>query len=180
MFFASILKKPSLLLFYTILFLLINLSLCMADVFMAPKDASPERCDNGPGTRFSWRDYASSKGVRLAPIRDQGHCGSCWAFAPINAMEDILALNNINIDLSREVLVGDCGCDGSCNGGYTEPALEFLEVNGTFDAQDDSSALFYDDHGCYLLFIKLYLCNCRKLFQKLQIFVFVFIHISKL
>jgi predicted secreted protein len=49
------------------------------------------------------------------PIKDQGACGSCWAFATVGAFENrILQIDNVTRDLSEQYLVS-CGF-GSCAG----------------------------------------------------------------
>lgn len=55
----------------------------------------------------------------VTPIRDQGQCGSCWAFAGVAAFESaIYKKDGIAVDLSEQYLVS-CNDDGwSCNGGW--------------------------------------------------------------
>ncbi len=49
------------------------------------------------------------------PIKDQGACGSCWAFATVGAFENrLLQMDNVTRDLSEQYLVS-CGF-GSCSG----------------------------------------------------------------
>ncbi|MEM2030134.1 MAG: CARDB domain-containing protein [Archaeoglobaceae archaeon] len=74
---------------------------------------------------FDWRDY-----YRLPPVRDQGGCGSCWAFATIGAMEiKYLIQNKISVDLSEQYLVSDCGFSGNCSGSHPYYALDFIKNN---------------------------------------------------
>ena len=63
---------------------------------------------------FDWRD----SGI-LTPVRDQGNCGSCWAFGTIGPLEANLKWkSNLTTDLSEEFLLS-CNTDGySCNGGW--------------------------------------------------------------
>jgi len=64
--------------------------------------------------RFDWRDS-----IALPPIKDQGHCGSCWAFATVGALEcNIKIRDGFDVDLSEQYLVS-CNSDGwSCSGGF--------------------------------------------------------------
>jgi len=64
----------------------------------------------------SW-DWRAHNGV--TPIKDQGGCGSCWAFGCIGAMESWLAIkSNTFVDLAEQHLVS-CNNQGyGCNGGW--------------------------------------------------------------
>jgi len=61
--------------------------------------------------------YTAYTGYYTA-IKNQGSCGSCWAFGTIAAFEANLKKNGINTDLSEQWLVS-CNTDGwGCNGGF--------------------------------------------------------------
>jgi C1A family cysteine protease len=66
-------------------------------------------------------------------IRDQGGCGSCWAFAATAALESSVLIASqtpwIDLNLSEQVLVS-CGNSGSCQGGYKDQAANFIRNNG--------------------------------------------------
>lgn len=50
-------------------------------------------------------------------VKDQGNCGSCWAFSTAGMFESILLKQGINADLSEQWLVS-CNTNGwGCNGG---------------------------------------------------------------
>jgi predicted secreted protein len=63
---------------------------------------------------FDWRD----SGI-LTSVRDQGNCGSCWAFGTVGPFEsNLIWKSNLTTDLSEEFLLS-CNTDGySCNGGW--------------------------------------------------------------
>ena len=79
---------------------------------------------------FDWRNY---NGNFVTPIRDQGDCGSCWAFATTAALESQeLIVNNtpgINLDLSEQMLVC-CSNSGSCSGGYVHTSSDYIRDTG--------------------------------------------------
>ena len=63
---------------------------------------------------FDWRD---SNGC--TPVKAQGNCGSCWAFATVGAFEcNIRIKDQMTVDLSEQWLVS-CNQSGwGCNGGW--------------------------------------------------------------
>jgi cathepsin L len=73
---------------------------------------------------FDWR----IKGV-VTPVKDQGHCGSCWDFATIGAFEGSWAmLNKRTIDVSEQDVL-DCSGRGDCwYGGWV--AFQYLVDKG--------------------------------------------------
>jgi C1A family cysteine protease len=73
---------------------------------------------------LDWRNYNGYNYV--TPVRDQGNCGSCWAFAATAALEaNVLITKGSATDLSEQVLVS-CGGAGSCSGGYIDRASNFI------------------------------------------------------
>jgi C1A family cysteine protease len=96
---------------------------------------------NGAPDSWNWID----QGV-LGPIKDQGYCGSCWAFS---TMGNIEALNTMKtkeyIALSEQQLVDcDTEVDMGCDGGLMEYAFQYLIDNGCM-SQEDYPYVGYDD-----------------------------------
>jgi C1A family cysteine protease len=69
--------------------------------------------DNLPST-WNWCDEGA-----CPPVRDQGTCGSCWAFGTVGALEtNLLMRDGIAEDLSEQYLLS-CNTDGwDCSGGW--------------------------------------------------------------
>jgi hypothetical protein len=73
----------------------------------------------------------------VTPIRDQGNCGSCWAFATTAALESqYLMSTNVNgvgwstLSLSPQILLS-CSNAGNCSaGGYIDLASNFIQNTG--------------------------------------------------
>ena len=78
-----------------------------------------------------WRSFNSKNYV--TPVRDQGSCGSCWAFSTTAALESYTLIQNntpdVNLDLSEQVLVS-CGQAGNCKGGWPDRASDYLKSSG--------------------------------------------------
>jgi len=78
-------------------------------------------------------DWRTTEAV--TPIKNQGQCGSCWAFSATEAVESQLALvggEEYSIELSPQQITSctpDSGEYGSfgCQGGYTEGAYEYIQ-----------------------------------------------------
>ena len=72
----------------------------------------------------------------VTPVKHQGNCGSCWAFAAIGVLESNILIKNgcrnktvnaSSVDLSEQQLVS-CVPYG-CNGGDSYNALNYLRTN---------------------------------------------------
>jgi hypothetical protein len=62
---------------------------------------------------FDWRDVSPG----LTPVKDQGNCGSCWAFGSTGVLENVLKLTGVPQLLAEQWMVS-CNKSGwSCNGG---------------------------------------------------------------
>merc|ERR550519_1173716 len=79
--------------------------------------------------REQWPECPSIK-----EIRDQGSCGSCWAFGAVEAMTDrtcIKSQGKVTPHISAENLLSCCdSCGMGCNGGYPEAAWEYWKRSG--------------------------------------------------
>ena len=81
---------------------------------------------------IDWRDHGAVSG-----IRDQGACGSCWAFATTQALESQVMIAKPgagDVRLSEQVLVscsqGPATPHRGCDGGFLDRAADFLVSYG--------------------------------------------------
>ena len=78
-------------------------------------------------------DWRYKGGNFVTAVRDQGNCGSCWAFATAAGVESATLIGRgtpgKGIDLSEQVLVS-CSGAGSCDGGYIDGAAQFATTKG--------------------------------------------------
>lgn len=92
--------------------------------------------------RTTWGDMCPS----LNEIRDQGSCGSCWAFGGAEAFTDrscIQTQGAHTVDLSSQDVLSCCRtCGMGCNGGYTGQTWSYFVNTGI------STGGLYDGTGC--------------------------------
>lgn len=79
-----------------------------------------------------WR----TKGV-VTPVKDQGMCGSCWAFAATETIESAVAIKTGKLlMLSEQNMVSctpnpqECGGTGGCDGATAELGYEYVKEKG--------------------------------------------------
>ena len=76
----------------------------------------------------------STRPLRISwvQVKDQGQCGSCWAFSTTGVIEGANALASGKlVSLSEQVLV-DCATNGNvgCQGGFPAKAAQWVINNG--------------------------------------------------
>jgi len=82
---------------------------------------------------FDWRWKAEG----LQPIRNQGNCGSCWAFSVTATLEALIKIQTQTFtDLAEQTLVSQCESGGSCSGGYFS-AFNYMKSPGMPDEKQD-------------------------------------------
>jgi cathepsin B len=89
---------------------------------------APEPFDSGEGrdrfpSQFDWRDL---NGTTVA--KNQGNCGSCWAFALVGGLESLVKIHEGGEpDFSEQALVSCNEWGYGCNGGTLGAAQHFVD-----------------------------------------------------
>jgi C1A family cysteine protease len=128
------------------------------------KDSKNDKADlnfsatGTPPVGASWTDSYYWTPSYYTPVKNQGGCGSCWAFAACAAFEHTYAkLYGSKLDLSEQDVVAcgqTCGlwglfkedC-GSCGGGWSDKAFDYMKCTGV---ASESSYLYTATSGpCY-------------------------------
>jgi len=90
---------------------------------------------------FDWREKNA-----VGPIKDQGQCGSCWAFSTVGNLEGLHAIKTGKIAQYAEQQLVDCdSTDSGCEGGLMENAFEYIKSAGGIELQKDYPYTAEDD-----------------------------------
>lgn len=104
----------------------------------------PPETDDSPDplpTNFDWRE----KNKRcIHPIRDQSHCGSCWAFAATEALSDRFCIKGLDVILSPQDLVSCDPVDRGCQGGGDITPYTYMTYKGVVS---DSCFPYFSGNG---------------------------------
>lgn len=81
---------------------------------------------------WDWREHEG-----ITPVKDQGDCGSCWAFCSIGAIEACARIHDHEIyDLSEQQML-DCNAYGyGCGGGEMSSCYEIFQSYGAVSEEE--------------------------------------------
>ena len=75
--------------------------------------------------KLDWNEFGF-----VRPVKNQGSCGSCWAFSTVGSLETMIHWNaGLPIELSEQELVS-CSTDNhGCEGGWMHTAMDYVQKN---------------------------------------------------
>ena len=105
-----------------------------------PKAANKEWIDIHPVKRIAnppakWDWFTEGA---CTPVKDQGQCGSCWAFSATEEIESMwIRSNHSKTVLSEQQIVSCDQTDAGCDGGDTITAYEYVQQAGGLETEAD-------------------------------------------
>jgi len=113
-----------------------------------PQDFNPSSL---PAT-FDWREHLPGS---VGAIKDQGFCGSCWAFSFVSAVESHWFIKHGQTVVLPEQFINDCswsegthGCDGGDSGFAAKQMIS--RFGGMIPTREAYGGYLSVDGGCYV------------------------------
>ena len=106
----------------------------MPDEVLVSEESTPVEVPDSPQLS-STAPHKMLAGYNIE-IRQQGSCGSCWAFSAVAGLEKFhFDKTGQRLSFSQQELV-DCGGGGTCQGGLSERAFTYVATKGLMQASN--------------------------------------------
>jgi len=111
----------------------LNLKVTVLDTLRAQSEELTFTESTAPASH-DWRDEKA-----VGPVKDQGACGSCWAFSTVGNLEGLNYIATKKMVQYSEQQLVDCDDQGDqgCNGGLMENAFKYIQKAGGIQTSAD-------------------------------------------
>jgi len=133
-----------------------------SDISQRVSNALPAKVAGTLNTTLGAVDWS---GVLTTPVKDQGYCGSCWAFSATEQIEsDAMRMLGTTYILSPQQVTSCTSGGAGCNGGWTEKAYEYVmkkggietELNYPYTSYEGKTGACKDDSSKFVVGVKNY------------------------
>jgi cathepsin L len=84
----------------------------------------------------------------VTPVKNQGNCGSCYAFGSVGAFESQHFIKTGKLILLSEQQIVDCSGQSGCHGGTNEATFRYIANTGGMESAASYVYSASDDHEC--------------------------------
>jgi len=107
----------------------------LSDPALRKSEAEVVAISDAPDTTTGLVDWS---GKYTTAVKDQGYCGSCWAFSATEQIEsDVIRTLGTNLVLSPEQITQCDKTSHGCSGGWTENAYNYVKSAGGIETNAD-------------------------------------------
>ena len=87
---------------------------------------------------YSWDSRKDWRGVAVTAVKNQGQCGSCWAFGTTGSIEGAYAIKHHKLKSFSEQQLVDCNTETNhgCNGGMFMGAYDYIAEKGLLEESE--------------------------------------------